>query len=871
MLWLLTQHVLLVAVLVAIVMVVCRFARLRGATQHVLWLIVLIKLLTPPLVTWPWAMEEMAKALWASRSIPGSKTQVDRLAMNQPPYVGFVNSLADRQVSPSGTAISADRISDADGGRVAAANGADANNADRDGTAVVFLRSEVFTKVAFGLWLAGSFVAAAVCFLRTLRVRQNVMRGENPPTWLLAEVDVIVEQLNVRRPRIVVPDGLATPFVWCLWTLKLVWPRRLADDDRAADIRGILVHELAHIRRRDHWIAWLEMAARVVWWWNPLGWLILRKLRECAELACDEWVVRLLPNQRRAYAESLVDIYEQASARAMPIAAIGARAGSMRFFERRLVMIMRDHSETKWSLWTWLPLGFVLLVALPGFSWEKKQKQREKAGIQAPAARTDDVATPVAGGAVSQNEPASDADDQISPPGSSDSGPGDGQQPMPDVAIMSPRESVADLNEAEIDSDVVDEILRRVESHHFEEVDRQELLTAAVQAMLDKLGSSSAYLRQNELDSVMLAIDQSLVGAGIELRLDDGRLVVVQPIPSSPAATAGVRSGDIIEQIDGVAVEDLPKEKRLGAAVKLIRGKPGEAVTLGVRRKGSDRRESIRIVRSVITIDTVQGHRRKSDGRWQFLLDRENNIGYIRITAFDKRTARNVGAAVNDLRSCEMRGLIIDLRDCPGGLLTSAVETADLFVDEGTIVTTTSRRGTSENLVHKAQRQKTHLGFPMVVLVNGGTASAAEIVAACLQDHDRATIVGQRTYGRGIVYGIFALDSGRGAVKVATAQFYRPNGGSLHRFPNADESEDWGVKPDEEFRIVLSDAQQRQLHNDRIRRETPQVDDAAPAMSTDRQLDASLKHLRGVDLPGTENEARGSDGPVETGAGSRGI
>lgn len=846
MLWLLIQHVLVVAVLVAIVMIVCRLARLRGATQHVLWLIVLIKLMTPPLVTWPWAMAEVAGAKWPSQSVAGSDTQVDWFALDQSPSVVSVIPLADTEVPVLGASASVDRVPDMDVGKVTVVNRADANNTVWDDITIALLRSEMFAIVAFGVWLAGSLAAAGVCFVRTLRVQQHVKRGEKPPTWLLAEVDTIAEQLNVRRPRIVVPDGLVTPFVWCLWTLKLVWPRRLSDGNGAAYVRGILVHELAHIRRRDHWIAWMEMAARIVWWWNPLGWLIRCKLRECAELACDEWVVRLLPNQRRAYAESLVDVYELASERAMPIQVIGARAESARVFERRLTMIMKDHGKTKWSTWTGLPLGIVLLIALPGFSWEKKQKQGDQASIQAPATRANNISTPEAGGAASEGEQTSGADDQSSPTDLTDSGPGDNQQPLPDVAIVSPQESVPDHSETKIDSNVVNEILSRVETHHFEEVDRQELLAAAVKAMLDKLGSSSAFLEQDELDSLMLAIDQSLVGVGIELRHDNGRLVVVQPLPSSPAATAGVQSGDIIEQIDRVAVEDLAEEKRLSAAVELIRGKPGEAVTLGVRRKGSDRRESIRIIRSAITINTVQGRRRAPDGRWHFLLDRENNIGYIRITAFDKRTARGVEAAVSELQSSDMRSLVLDLRDCPGGLLTSAVETADLFVDEGTVVTTSNRRGTGESSVHKAHRQNTHLGFPMVVLVNGGTASAAEIVAACLQDHDRAKIVGERTYGRGIVYGIFALDSGRGAVRLATAQFFRPNGTSLQRFPNADESEDWGVKPDDGFRIVLSDEEQRRLLDDRIRREAPQAADAADAKSTDRQLETSLKHLRGL-------------------------
>ena len=411
-------------------------------------------------------------------------------------------------------------------------------------------------------------------------------------------------------------------------------------------------------------------------------------------------------------------------------------------------------------------------------------------------------------------------------------------EPVP-VADSLERDEDTAARETEIDGEVLDEILRRVEQHYFQKVDRQELLNAAIDGMLKRLDGNSAYLRQKELDEVFQNIDQSIVGVGIELRHEDGQLIVVRTLPSSPAAKAGVRDGDIIEQIDRLAVSDLAEKKRLAAVVGLIRGKPGEAVTLGVRRESTGLRETIRIVRSAIKLDTVQGHRRGPDSEWQYMLDGEDKIGYIRIKAFGKPTSKDVDEAVGKLRDRGMQGLVLDLRDCPGGLLTAAVETADLFVEEGAIVTIRSRTNDGEVYQHKADKQNTYIGFPMVVLVNGRTASAAEILAACLQDHKRATIAGERTFGRGVVSGIFSLESGAGAVRLATASFQRPNGKGMHRFADADESDDWGVMPDKGLGIRRSD-----LLNGWERAKTVRDADVDHRELEDVQLRKSLEHLR---------------------------
>jgi carboxyl-terminal processing protease len=312
----------------------------------------------------------------------------------------------------------------------------------------------------------------------------------------------------------------------------------------------------------------------------------------------------------------------------------------------------------------------------------------------------------------------------------------------------------------------------------------------------------------------------------------------VTPLPSSPAAKAGIQRSDIIEEIDGVAAQSLLSEDGLSAVARRIRGKPGEAVTLGVRRKDSDQREEIRIVRSVINIDSVHGHR-SSEGRQQYLLDEEEGVGYIQISAFSKTTPGEFDAAMRTLVSRGAKQLVLDLRGCPGGLLSSAIEIADSLIDEGKIVTVVSRDDPRQERCYTSPGPSKYPKWPMVVLVDRHTASAAEILAACLQDHDRATIVGERTWGRGIVHGIFPLKSGGGAVRLATAMFVRPGGNPIHRFDAADDSDDWGVKPDEA--VALSDDERREVRRHREQDIRGATEDSAPK---DRQLEKAIECLR---------------------------
>jgi carboxyl-terminal processing protease len=220
-----------------------------------------------------------------------------------------------------------------------------------------------------------------------------------------------------------------------------------------------------------------------------------------------------------------------------------------------------------------------------------------------------------------------------------------------------------------------------------------------------------------------------------------------------------------------------------------------------VLHEGSEEPESITITRAVIDVPSVLGDRRKPDDRWDFLLDPNQKIGYIRITSFIQNTAEDLKKVLDELKEQGLKGLILDLRDDPGGLLSAAVEVSDLFLDKGEIVSTKGRNTSPKTYL--AQKDSPYEELPLVLLVNQNSASASEIVSAALQDHHRATVVGQRSYGKGSVQNIFDLDDGKSVLKLTVASYYRPSGENIHRFRHSKTSDKWGVAPDKEGEVKL--------------------------------------------------------------------
>lgn len=381
----------------------------------------------------------------------------------------------------------------------------------------------------------------------------------------------------------------------------------------------------------------------------------------------------------------------------------------------------------------------------------------------------------------------------------------------------------------------------QIERNYVKDVDRRKLVEAALRGMMDELDPYSNYISPDDLSKFNVQVEQEFSGIGIQVTIDphSRRLTVTSPLPGTPAYKAGVRAGDTIMEINGKTTEKMTVDD----AVKVLKGKEGEEVTIGVMHPGSSHVDQLKMPRAKIHVATVQGDSYQSNGNWNFMLDPEHKIAYIRLTAFSRNTGRELRNTLSQLKSQGMQGLILDLRFNPGGLLNTAVEVADLFLEEGKIVSTKGRN--TEERVQYAKKSGTFSGFPMAVLVNRYSASASEIVSAALQDHKRAIVIGERTWGKGSVQNVIELENGKSALKLTTASYHRPSGKNIHRFPDSKESDEWGVMPDDGYLVQFS-GQEMQNYID-YRRLRDVLSEEAPPKSdfVDRQLSKAEEFIAG--------------------------
>lgn len=345
--------------------------------------------------------------------------------------------------------------------------------------------------------------------------------------------------------------------------------------------------------------------------------------------------------------------------------------------------------------------------------------------------------------------------------------------------------------------------VEQVESNYVRPVNRRELLESALKGMLSNLDPHSSFINTSEWKQFKRQIEGRFGGIGIQVGMDTdaNRLKVIAPMVGTPAYEAGVLAGDLIMDIDGQSTEGMTADK----AVEVLTGRPGTSVKLLVLHEGDEKAETLTISRAIIDVPSVLGDSRKPDDQWDFMLDKDKKIGYIRISSFIQNTTEELKRALAQLKSEGMKALILDLRDNPGGLLGAAVEISDLFVDEGLIVSTKGRNTVGKT--YEAQKEGTYEDFPMVILVNQNSASAAEIVSACLQDHKRAIVIGERSYGKGSVQNIIDLEDGNSVLKLTVATYQRPSGKNIHRFKNAKPSDEWGVSPNEGLEVKLTPQQ----------------------------------------------------------------
>jgi carboxyl-terminal processing protease len=308
------------------------------------------------------------------------------------------------------------------------------------------------------------------------------------------------------------------------------------------------------------------------------------------------------------------------------------------------------------------------------------------------------------------------------------------------------------------------DIFGRIKANYVEPVDDQELLENAIRGMVSGLDPHSNYLDAEEYSDLQVGTKGEFGGLGIEVGMEDGFVKVISPIDDTPAARAGVRSGDLIVRLDDTPVKGMS----LNEAVAMMRGKPGTPLELTIIRKGVEKPLKIIVVRDIIRVASVKSR----------LLDKQ--YAYLRISQFQTKTARDMLKALSRLKEeagGELHGLVLDLRNNPGGVLNAAVSVSDAFLESGLIVYTQGREQDSQ-LRFEAAPDDVLNGAPMVVLVNEGSASASEIVAGALQDHHRAVIMGSRTFGKGSVQTIIPV-SDTAAVKLTTARYYTPSGRSI--------------------------------------------------------------------------------------------
>jgi carboxyl-terminal processing protease len=282
--------------------------------------------------------------------------------------------------------------------------------------------------------------------------------------------------------------------------------------------------------------------------------------------------------------------------------------------------------------------------------------------------------------------------------------------------------------------------------------------------------------------------------------------------------------------------------------VKHILGEPGSRVKVTVQREGASQPMQFDINRGRVMVETVLGVHRRDDDSWDFMIDPESKIGYIHLTQFAPNSFRDMEEAVKKLSKMGLKGLVLDLRNNPGGMLTTAVQISDLFIDDGLIVTIKPRVGQEQS--YGGTSEGSYLDFPMVCMVNDGSASGSEIVAACLQDHKRAVILGERSYGKGSVQNVQAFPSTGGEIKLTTASFWRPSGKNLNKSSTkGTDDEDWGVRPDTGYVVKVKGKERFELdvhlHDLEVipNRDAPKPD-SSKAEFKDRQLDAAMEYLR---------------------------
>ena len=388
-------------------------------------------------------------------------------------------------------------------------------------------------------------------------------------------------------------------------------------------------------------------------------------------------------------------------------------------------------------------------------------------------------------------------------------------------------------------------LLSVLKNNYVEEIDPEEVILGAIKGMLASLDPHSSYLKPENYKDLQAETKGSFSGIGIEISMKDGVLIVVSPIEGTPAEESGIMAGDKIIKIG----EEYTKELSLMEAVKLLRGEEGTAVTISTYREGWSELKELTITRALIPMHSVKSR----------VL--EPGYGYIRISTFQEKTTKDTQVALENLtKENKLQGLVLDLRNNPGGLLDQAVKVSDIFLDNGIIVSTKGRLE-NQNMEFKAHAILKENHFPIIVLVNEGSASASEIVAGALQDQKRAMLLGTKTFGKGSVQTVIPMNNGA-ALKLTTARYYTPNGTSIQAEGiTPDFIVERSISPKKSPKKTTTFFREKDLKNHISKGNTDESSESNPEeeieekstklakqVPIDNQLDTALMLLKGVNI-----------------------
>ena len=401
--------------------------------------------------------------------------------------------------------------------------------------------------------------------------------------------------------------------------------------------------------------------------------------------------------------------------------------------------------------------------------------------------------------------------------------------------------------------------LAAIDEGSLDAVPSRELFHGAMQGMVEVLrrhgDEHSQFLPEEEADPLRTEIRQQFGGIGVRIRLvgDPPRLTIAgPPDPGTPAARANLLAGDRILAIDGQPTDGLS----ISDVLQRMRGEPGSVVQLTLQHEHEDASRTVELVREIISIESILGDLRGADGRWQYRLSADPRIAHIRMAFFGDHTAEEFQHVLDQLTDAGVQAVVLDLRDNAGGVLDAAVAVCDLLLPSDRTVVETRGRGQTLRQRYVTTGAGKYLDLPLAVVVNQNSASAAEIVAACLQDHARAAVVGERTYGKGTVQQLVPL-ANKSLLKLTWASFWRPSGANIHRMADSPADGRWGVVPDEGLEHRLSREEYAAYRKYRIARDAQAAAEPPPAAGAqgddekeeafvDLQLKMAVEYLRSV-------------------------